>query len=86
MCEILYSLVATEIIIFYLKTFLAKVNSMAVIPNTNMDVTIFDHNKFKKALEFSKVTNKMHPGLYKRLELGNSWEDAIIKITATCHV
>ena len=82
MCQILYSLVATEIIIFYLKTFLDS----AVISNANMDATIFDHNKFMKALEFSKVTNKIYPGLYKRLELGNNWEDAIIKIIAACHM
>ena len=78
-CQLLYSLVATEIIIFYLKKFL---KSTAVTP----DNETFDHNKFNKALEFSKLTNGRHPSLYKRLELGNSWEDAITKIIAICHV
>ena len=78
-CRLLYSLVATEIIIFYLKWFL---KSTAVISDNN----IFDHHKFNKALEFSKLANGRHPSLYKRLELGNSWEDAITKIIAVCHV
>ena len=85
MCQILYNLVATEIIIFYLKKFLT-INSATSTPDADMNKTIFDHNKFAKALEFSKLTNKKHPCLYKRLELGNSWEDAITKIIAVCHV
>ena len=86
MCQILYSLVATEIIIFYLKKVLAKINSMAVTPDIVMNKNNFDQSKFMKALEFSKLTNKKYPGLCKWLELGNNWEDTITKIIAACHM
>ena len=70
-CELLQT--GTEIIISYLKEFL---KSKTVTPDDNN----FDHQKFNKALEFSKLVNRRHPSLYKRLELGNNWEDAIKKI------
>lgn len=79
-CQVLYHLVATEIIIFYLIKFLTKINStLDVVMNKT-----FDHHKFNKALEFSKLSNEKHPSLYKRLELGNTWKDAIAKIITIC--
>jgi len=65
-----YRLVVTEIIISYLKEFL---KSKTVTPDDDN----FDHQKFNKSLEFSKLVNRR---LYKWLELGNNWEDAIKKI------
>jgi len=44
-----------------------------------------DHHKFIKAVEFLKSANRKHPSLYKRLELGNSWDEMIVKIITSCH-
>ena len=44
-----------------------------------------NHHKFTKAIEFLKTANRKHPSLYKRLELGNSWDEMIVKIITSCH-
>ena len=80
-------LVASEIVVYYIKKYVQKMVSKAVI--TDEDVTKIlkgdDLQKFTKAVEFLKSANRKHPSLYKRLELGNSWDEVIVKIVATCH-
>ena len=88
MFQVLCALLATEIIIYYIRKYIMKRVSKAVIVDEDIISGLGEENcrKFNNALEFSKSTNKKHPSLYARLELGNSWDDVIVKIIATCHL
>ena len=88
MFQILCTLLATEIIIYYIRKYIMKRVSKAVLVDEDIVSGLGEENyrKFNSALEFSKSTNKKHPSLYARLELGNSWDGVIVKIIATCHL
>ena len=84
--QILCTLLATEIIIYYIRKYIMKRVSKAVLADIDMISGLGEVNyrKFNNALEFCKSTNKKHPSLYARLELGKSWDDVVMKIIATC--
>ena len=86
--EILCTLLATEIIIYYIRKYIMKRVSKAVLAEIDIISGLGEVNyqKFNSALEFCKSTNKKHPSLYARLELGKSWDDVVMKIIATCHL
>ena len=75
-------LVAAEIIIYYIKKYVQKTVSKAV--KTDEDIVKVlkrdDYQKFTKAVEYLKSANRKHPSLYKQLELGNSWDEVIVKM------
>ena len=88
MFQVLCALLATEIIIFYIKKYIKKVVSKATITDGDI-VSVLksdDYQKFTKTLEFAKSLNKKHSSLYTRLELGSNWDDVAVKIIATCHL
>ncbi|XP_065907778.1 protein mono-ADP-ribosyltransferase PARP4-like isoform X3 [Dysidea avara] len=80
-------LIATEIMIYYIKEYVKAVLSKVVIIDEDITKILKgdDHQKFIKALEFLKSTNRKYPSLYKRLELGNSWDEVIVNIIINCH-
>jgi len=86
--QILCTLLATEIMIYFIRKYIKKLVFKATITEEDINSILKEDNyqKFTKALEFSKSTNKRHPSLYMRLELGNSWDDVALKIIATCHL
>ena len=84
--QILCTLLATEIIIHYIRKYVMKRVLKAAIADGDIINGLGEENyqKFTNALEFSKSTNRKHPSLYARLELGNSWDDVVVKVIATC--
>ena len=88
MFQVLCTLLATEIIIYYIRKYIMKQLSKVIIANEDINSGLGEVNyqKFTNALEFSKSANKKHPSLYTRLELGNSWEDVAVKVIATCYL
>ena len=88
MFQVLCTLLATEIIIYYIRKYIKKFASKIVIADEDIISGLGEENyqKFTKALEFTKSANKKNPSLYTRLELGNSWDDVAVKIIATCQL
>ena len=86
--QVLCTLLATEIIIYYIRMYVKKHAAKAVITDEDIIVCLEESNyqKFTSALEFVKSANKKNPSLYTRLELGNSWDDVAVKIIATCQL
>ena len=87
MYQALCVLVASEIVVYYVKKYVQKIVSKAVIADEDIAKILraTDYQKFTKAVEFLKSANRKHPSLYKRLELGNSWDEVIVKIITNCH-
>ena len=86
--QVLCTLLATEIIIYYIRKYIKKCVSKDVIADKDITSVLEQGNyqKFTNALDFSKASNKKHPSLYTRLELGNSWDDVVVRVIATCHL
>ena len=86
--QVLCTLLATEIIIYYIRKYIKKCISKAVIADEDIISGLGEDNfqKFTNALEFAKSANKKNPSLCMRLELGNSWDDVAVKIIATCQL
>jgi len=80
-------LVATETVVYYIKKYVQKTVSKDVIANEDIVKILWrtDYQKFTKAVEYLKSANRKHPSLYKRLELGNSWDEVIIKMITSCY-
>ena len=72
---------------YYIKEYVKAVLSKVVIIDEDITKILKgdDHQKFIKALEFLKSTNRKFPSLYKQLELGNSWDEVIVNIIINCH-
>ena len=80
-------LVASEIVVYYVKKYVQKIVSKTAITDEDIAKILraTDHQKFTKAVEFLKSANRKHPSLYKRLELGNSWDEVIVNIITNCY-
>ena len=80
-------LVASEIVVYYVKKYVQKIVSKAIITDEDISKILMatDYQKLTKAIEFLKSANRKHPSLYKRLELGNSWDEVIVKIITSCY-
>ena len=80
-------LVATEIVVYCIKKYVQKTVSKAVITDEDIAKVLKrdDHQNFTKAVEYLKSANRKHPSLYKRLELGNSWDEVIVLMITSCH-
>ena len=87
MYQALCVLVATEIVVYYIKKYVQKTVSRDVITDEDIAKILrkTDYQKFTKAVEYLKSANRKHPSLYKRLELGNSWDEVIIKMITSCY-
>ena len=80
-------LVASEIVVYYVKKYVQRIVSKAIVTDEDISKILMasDYQKFTKAIECLKSANRKHPSLYKRLELGNSWDEVIAKIITSCY-
>jgi len=86
--QALCALVASEIVVYYVKKYVQVIVSKTVITDEDIAKILrtTDYQKFTKAVEFLKSANRKHPSLYKRLELGNSWDEVVVKIITSCRI